>query len=302
MTVGGFYINESKLFILFLLFLILILQPHTVSAFDPLSDAQQAAANAIKSGFDLFLYGIGDSFYELGSGNSTNNKSETNTMLIQVIGFTIDPYKLDFVIEWQKVFIVSYVMLAIISLLFHGAKMAAGQVSYTKMTSLVLQGMIFPIAFLLALYLILQINFVITAFIIQSGLTILPLSFENVILYLVMAVIFFILSIIMFARNVIIIFFAAAGLGLVALYFMDELKDFIGSLCKYFLVIVFMQPILLFVLVAGTAFIQVIPPELINYRAIGAIAVGLIVIILAVTMLLGTGIFKLFVYKAVMRR
>lgn len=277
--------------------LILLLMIYPVSA-----SAGDEGSWMVKNGFELFGKSIGDSFYEMGTGNKTVNQSESSGLLVRLISYTIDPYSFDFVMEWQKITIVSYVLLAILSLLIASSRMAQGKISYHQMTSNVLLGCVLPVAVLFGTYLILQINYVVSAFLSSQGLNAIPISGSNIVAYFIMAITFFIMSIVMFARNVIIIFFAAGGIVLAALYFIPHMKDAIESAYKYFLVIVFMQPILIFITILGMSFLQALPSEILQFQAIGSIVLGLLIMVLGVSLLLGKGIVRLFMYRAVLRR
>jgi hypothetical protein len=60
-------------------------------------------ASMVSKGFSLFAYSIGDSMIELGTGNQTVNREEVPDMIFNLLTFSVDPYKFDFVREWQNV-------------------------------------------------------------------------------------------------------------------------------------------------------------------------------------------------------
>jgi len=96
----------------------------------------------------------------------------------------------------------------------------------------------------------------------------------------------------MFARNIIIVLFVAGSLGLAALYLFDDLRDAIKSLFMYFIVVLFMQPVIIFVAILGLLFLKNLPPALFFMESTGYLVLSLILIVIGVVCIVGLGIVK----------
>jgi hypothetical protein len=152
------------------------------------------------------------------------------------------------------------------------------------------------IAFLLlgtfGLYYLLQFEYVVSAIITEKALLTAPPVIENIITYLLFAAVYLLLSVIMAVRSIIILLMAAGALGLFALYLIPQTRNFAVSAFMYFLVILFLQPVLLFMAAIGLTFVQMIPLPLIQYKVIIVIGLVILMAFVSVICILGKSLVK----------
>src|SRR5659263_648087 len=79
------------------------------------------------------------------------------------------------------------------------------------------------------IYVILQINYAVSSMITSNALNAVPITIDNLISYLFMAIAYLILAIVFALRNIVIVLFAAGSLGIAALYLIPRLQDFAKS-------------------------------------------------------------------------
>jgi len=105
-----------------------------------------------------------------------------------------------------------------------------------------------------------------------------------------MALAYLILTIIFALRNIVIVLFAAGSLGIAALYLIPQLQDFVKSVLVYFIVIVFMQPALIFTAAVGTVFIQNLPPEMNMFVSVSYVALIILLVVMGIVCIVGKSI------------
>ncbi len=275
--------------------------------------AADAGANMVKKGFDLFAYGIGDSMISLGSGNQTinqTNRDAVSSMIFNLLTFTVDPYKFPFVQEWQQVMVIFFVMLTLLMIMLGGASVLINRTSpeiayriswmldsssffdINKWLSTIFVSIVFLLLGTFGLYYLLQLEYVVSAIITENSLLTAPPTIDNLIAYLLFAIAYFLLSIIMAVRAVIILLMAAGALGLFALYLIPQTREFAVRAFMYFLVVLFMQPALLFIAAVGLAFVNMIPLAALPFKNIITIGVIIFMLAVAITCILGKGLVK----------
>lgn len=281
------------------------------------TDSSDIGANMVKKGFDLFAYGIGDSMISLGTGSQTVNQTNREAvpgMIFQLLTFTIDPYKFSFVQEWQQVMILFFVMLTLLMIMLGGASVLINRTSpelayriswlldspavfdINKWISTIFIAIAFLLVGTFGLYYLLQFEYVVSAIITDHALLTVPPTIDNIIAYLLFAAVYLLLSVVMAIRAIIILLMAAGALGLFALYLIPQTRSFAASAFMYFLVILFMQPALLFIAAVGLAFVQMIPPELINFKVMIIVGLALFVAVVAIICILGKSLVKNIIY------
>ncbi len=274
---------------------------------DPVADiGSQMVSNGMKS----FSYTIGDSMISLGTGNQTVNREEAPGMIFKLLTFTIDPYKFSFVQEWQQVMIIFFVMLTLLMIMLGGASVLVNRASpdtayrvswlldssavfdINKWISTIFAAIIFLLLGTFGLYYLLQLEYVVSAIITEKAILTSPPVIENIIAYLLFAFAYLLLSIIMALRAVIILLMAAGALGLFALYLIPQTRSFAASAFMYFLVVLFMQPALLFIAAVGLAFVNMIPLPLLPFKNIIVIAVIIFMLVVAIACILGKSLVR----------
>ncbi len=281
--------------------------------FPVLADSEETAsygAQMVASGMEIFANSISDSMYQLGNGSAPVNRSESPGTLFKIITYTVDPYSFEWVHTWQNTMMVAYVIFGLLALFVSSSFVlwsrlspsfvdritwitgSTGDFNFDKWKGTIILMFILPVAVLFGVYVLIYVNFVISSFLTAKGLSAIPLVADNIIAYFFMALTFLIMSLVMFARNIIIVLFVAGSLGLAALYLFDDLRDAIKSLFMYFIVVLFMQPVIIFVAILGLLFLKNLPPALFFMESTGYLVLSLILIVIGVVCIVGLGIVK----------
>jgi hypothetical protein len=151
-------------------------------------------------------------------------------------------------------------------------------------------GLMFPVITLFGVYVLLQINYAVSGLITANALNAVPPTIDNLIAYLFMAIAYLILTIVFALRNIVIVLFAAGSLGIAALYLIPQLQDFVKSVLVYFIVVVFMQPALIFTAAVGTVFIQNLPPEMNMFVSVSYVALIILLVVMGIVCIVGKSI------------
>lgn len=279
------------------------------------SPVDEAGAYMVKKGFDLSIYGIGDSMISLANGGNTSiNRTETPNAIMNMLTYSVDPYKFQFVQEWQNTMFVFYVAVLIIVVIF-GAVLAHQSKTHPERIkriyyitrnpklidintykSLITTGIALMIFGTFGIFYILKLEYITNALIVNHALTTAPPLIDNIVGYLFMSLSYLVLSITMGIRNIIILTIVAGSLGLFAFYLIPPLRNFAISVFMYFIVILFMQPLLLFVSAIGLAFIGVLPLELLPIEILIVVGLFLILSGISTACIFAAGIIKNIVY------
>lgn len=283
----------------------------------------EAGAYMVQKGLDSFVYGIGDSMISLANGGNTSiNRTETTNEIMKILTYSIDPYRFEFVQEWQNTMLVFYVFILILILIIGSAIFyQSGKnpelikkiyyitknpklVTFNTYRSLISSGIVLLIFGIFGIFYILKLEYITNALIVNHALATAPPLMDNMIAYFFMALSYLILSIVMGVRSIIILTFVSGEFGLFALYLLgllvshttESVINFVISLFIYFMVIIFMQPLILFVSAIGLAFIGVLPPQLISIQILIVIGLFLILSVISISCIFAAGIIKNIVY------
>ncbi len=202
-------------------------------------DVVNATADAVNAGFQRFAYYLGDSAISLNSVNSTTpSHTDTPSAIVSMISYTPDPFSFDFVKNWWSTSLIIFVVIAVayilagggFALLSQAAPSTARRLAWLEsgtyqnnfrlkpwLNSVVL-ALLFPVVTYFGLSIILQLSYVMTELVTSTTLQAIPPTIDNLIVYLFMAVIYLLLSVLIGIRDIIIILFCAGGLILAALY------------------------------------------------------------------------------------
>lgn len=268
-----------------------------------------AAAASVKKGLDIFFYSIGDSMINLNSSGTLDGaaRQETPGLIFNMISYTVDPFALNFVKEWWRTSLIFFVTVAIMYICMGGALallqnyhpsvlqrlnwiesgIYSDNFELKQWLSNVVLALLFPFLTYFGLYAILQLCYVVTGLVTQTALNAVPPTAENLIVYLFMAITYLLLSIIMSIRNIVIVLFCAGGLMLAALYLLPSLQNLVKHIFMYFLLLVFLQPLMVFVAAVGVMFITGIPTGLIQIQA--SLYLGLMILLLLIGLVVTFG-------------
>lgn len=270
---------------------------------------QSYGAQMIEAGMKLFANSIGDSMISLGTGNDTVNRAETPSLIFKMITYTVDPYTFPWVKKWWNTMLVFYVFVFTIACIGGATLVLIQKMSPDTLSriawlldensgSFYLQnwlgkmvlGLLFPVITLFGVYVILLINYAVSGLITAKALNAVPPTIDNMIAYFFMALAYLILTIVFALRNIIIVLFAAGSLGIAALYLIPQLQDFVKSIFVYFIIVVFMQPALIFTAAVGTIFIQNLPLELSMFVSVSYIALIILLVAMGIVCIVGKSI------------
>lgn len=300
--------NRIVYLLIFLTFFVLFVP--LVSA----SPVEDVGSQMIQKGAELFTYSIGDSMIALGSGNNTVDRENTPGLIFQFLTVTIDPYEFDFVKEWQSVMIVFFVGITLLTVLLGGASVLINRTSpevahrmawaldsnaffdINKWISTIFMAIVFLLFGVFGFYYLMQLEFVVSAIITEHALLTTPPVIDNMIAYIIFAVIYLLLSVVMAIRAIIILVMAAGFLGLLALFLVPQTRQFAASAFLYFLVILFLQPTLLFIAAIGLAFVKAMPLEMLPITNIVVISLTVLLLIVSIIAILGLGIVRNIIY------
>jgi len=274
-----------------------------------INNSQSYGAQMIESGMNMFVNSIGDSMISMGTGNDTVNRAETPGLIFKMITYTVDPYTFPWVKKWWNTMLVFYVFLFTVACIGGATLVLIQKMSPDTLSriawlldensgSFYLQnwlgkmvlGLLFPVITLFGVYVILLINYAVSGLITAKALNAVPPTIDNMIAYLFMALAYLILAIVFALRNIIIVLFAAGSLGIAALYLIPQLQDFVKSVFVYFIVVVFMQPALIFTAAIGTVFIQNLPIELTGFVQISYLALIILLVVMGIVCIAGKSI------------
>ncbi len=291
--------------------LILLLSAYVTDAATSVRNmTESVGASMVASGMELFGYSIGDQMYQIGSGSGTINRADAPGMIFQLLTFTIDPYKFQFVQEWQNVMIIFFVMLTLLTITLGAASVlinrqspdTAKYISWAlndtaffdihKWLSTIFMAIIFLLLGTFGLYYLMQLEYVVSAIIAEKALLTAPPVIDNMLIYIIFAFVYLLMSVIMAVRTIIILLAAAGFLGLLALFLIPQTRSFATSAFMYFLVILFLQPTLLFIAAVGLAFISVLPMSLLPFANVLIIGLVLLLLTVSIICILGIGIVK----------
>jgi hypothetical protein len=299
--------NKTTLLYIFLILILLASIPSSIGAANDPIDSY--GAQMVESGMKMFANSIGDSMISMGTGNDTVNRAETPGLIFKMITYTVDPYAFPWVKKWWNTMLVFYVFVFTIACLggaslvliqkmspdtIHRMAWLMGEDSASfylqNWLSKMVLGLMFPVITLFGVYVILQINYAVSGMITANALNAVPPTIDNMIAYLFMALAYLILTIVFALRNIVIVLFAAGSLGIAALYLIPQLQNFVKSVFVYFIVVVFMQPALIFTAAIGTVFIQNLPIELTGFVQISYLALIILLVVMGIVCIVGKSI------------
>lgn len=293
---------RSKLFFI-LVILSFVVPVHSVHA----ADNDSYGAQMVGAGMEIFSNKISQSMLDMGGSNGT--LKETPSLIFSMITYTVDPYKFSWVKHWWNQMLIFYVFVFTIACLGGAAlvllhRMSPDSISrlawvlgeQASMTDIrgwlgrMVMGLMFPLLTLFGVYLVLMINGAVSGLITANALNAVPPTLDNMIAYFFMALAYLILSVVFALRNIIIVLFAAGSLGIAALYLIPQLQHLVKSILVYFIIIVFMQPALIFTAAIGTIFITNLPPELTMFVSVSYVALIVLLVVIGVVCIAGRGL------------
>lgn len=267
-------------------FILLLILPVISSADTGNGDNVDVGTWMITKGLEGFVYSLGDAIYGV-TGNSSvrTNRSSTDTMVINLLAWNVDPYSIQEVRDWQDICAVGFIILGISALMIafifmqldlHSIDELIGE-GYTqnRMIDTLLVILVIPIISIFGVWIVLKINYIVSMFISNYMIMTIPATSDNFLIYLFMAIAFVLLAIVLFIRAIYIVVFAAISIVVGILYGVHELRQVVVDYVRDFLSIVFLQPKLLLIMCFGLIIISKIPVVIIGLKLIAYLALTL---------------------------
>ncbi len=265
------YTERNNLFIVgFLLLLVLSTAVAAAAADDGSNNNLDTGTWMITKGLEGFVYSVGDSIYGVAGNNGIRtNRSSTDTMVINLLAWNVDPYSIQEVRDWQDICAAAFIIIGISALIiafifmqlnFQFIDELIGD-GYTqnRMIDTLLVIIVVPIISIFGVWIVLKINYIVSMFISNYMIMTIPQTSDNFLIYLFMAIAFVLVSIVMFIRAIHIVVFTAVSIVIAVFYGVHELRQTIVDYVRAFLAIVFLQPKLLLIMVFGLIVISKIP-------------------------------------------
>ncbi len=215
---------------------------------------------AVQQGLEGFVYRIGDMIYGVGGVDATN-RSITDSMFITMMTQNIDPYSLQPVRDWQNYSAAAFLVIGMLALFI---AFISSRVNIKSLDDLIGEGytqnrivdtllclLVIPIIAIFGVWVVLQLNYIISVFIADYMIMTIPQSSDNFIIYVCMAIAYILLSFVMIIRTILIVIFASVSLIVGVAYSIIELRPKAIEYTKSFISIVFLQSKLLFIMLIG---------------------------------------------------
>ena len=287
------------------------------------ADEIDVGADMIEEGIRQTGIGFADDIYSLG----VNGTGDSGT-IIMMASYTLDPYSIPAVNDMNRVVTDLFFCLFIMIIFGHATILLLSRYRPEKIASLefvtvdfngyqyseYVQKMLKGI-FILALAhfsigLILDLCYVITSSLMQSVPGSLAPTSSNVILYGMMALIWLSEMIFFIIRTFVIVIFAAFALLVGALYLWGPTEHLAIGCFKYFLALVFMQPIIVGITCVGVRAIKESSGLLgdggLNEFLVGGTEIvyylGLMVILFVISLVIVLGPLLQLIFRVVLRR
>jgi hypothetical protein len=262
----------------------------------------EAAASAVKFGLINFVYYIGDTMMDISGNNNESavvDRTQSMGIIFTILTLNINPYELAVSSDWWGLSIVIYAVIAMLFILYGAARVMLARIfsdeinsfDFRKYLKNVLGLLITPPSVYILIFLILQLNFILTSLIASKILALVPPTPDNLIVYLFMGLAVLLVGVAMGIRQIMIFVYTLSGVVLAALYFFEPLQETMENTLSKFIMWVFMQPVLLFVGAAGVLFISVLPPWIpmvMQVRVSALVGLAFVLIYIAYQMVFGT--------------
>jgi hypothetical protein len=260
-----------------------------------LTDA--VSSRIVAGGMNMFFFGLADDALNLAGvyiDGTGAGRELVPQLAYKMIRMNDDPFSYGWVKYWQNIFAVIYVVGMIWFVVFFGglmvlARKMGGQAHRTLNFLLadtvadrdfenwfhrMFFGIVYGLFVTFGIWLILHLSQLLADIMGSVALNPLPFSGDNLLAYIILVLGYLFIAIFMWIRAVAIDMFVAGGLGVAVLYLIPKTEGIAKWIFWRMLVLIFMQPILIFEAAVG---ITVIQNSL--YAGAGIAYIGLIAIL-----------------------
>jgi hypothetical protein len=241
--------------------------------------AADAGASMFMKGMELFMFRVGDMIFGVGSDDNTiqaNKRSSTDKMILNLMTYNVDPFSIPQVQDWQDYAMAAFVILGILALFiaFIASKIDNQAIdeligdgfTHNRIVDTTLLLFLVPIISVFGVWVVLKLNYVISAMIGDYMIMTIPQTSNNFVIYIFAGIAFLLLSVVMLIRTIFIVVFVAISLIVGVAYSVTELRPRAVEYIKAWLHMVFLQPYLLLILLIGIIVIEAMPPVLQSFK------------------------------------
>lgn len=266
-------------------------------------NATSAGANMVKSGINSCIIGLADDLYNSGVGIFDTNvsNSSSTTAIFAIATYTYDPFENQGILNLQYISALIFLIMIIIYIFLGAAGIIVTRYipalstavsfitkggSYGSYIQNLATGMIVALFTYIFIKFILEMNYVVTHLIMVDVLEAVAPSVDNIVLYFMMAVCYFIMSIFFLWRMLIIGIVTSFALVFGVMLVFDSTRNIAKGIFSYFVSMVFMQSIICGATAAGIRIIQAsngsADSEMLRY-----LSLILLLVVIALLMCLG---------------
>jgi hypothetical protein len=293
--------------VLLLLFFCILVSPATAIIDEAVNKSIDAGSSMIKKGIDSWEIGLGDDMYKAGSAfqnNTSSTNSSVSNLIFMMVTFPYDPFQDSWVLSTRNMTAFIFLFLALLYIFTGGAYVLLhtffpshainldwlGGFSYQSFSfreylKTLIYGVLILVGAYTIVYLILVLNQVLTSMITLTVLDSIAPTTDNAFLYLMMGFIYFMLSVFMAWRLLVIGLMTAFALVVGGLYLFQPLRGIMTQVFYYFCIMVFMQFILVSIASGGVMIIQNLPLAKNTY--VFYYALGLLLFFVSLLLILG---------------
>jgi hypothetical protein len=297
------------LFLLVLLSLVILSPNAKASCSLPFPSIPDCISAGVSAGIEKTMEKSGDDLVNAATNTTTNSStsqasafSPLNNFIVDMLDPSFNPEDIPWVIQTRDFTALVYIFLAVMYLTWGGAyhnlhnavpglgteiDWALGtnyrDFHFSQYAANGIKALIFPMLGYFGLNYLLLISDAFTRLTISDALTTLIPGEMNPTVYLVLAVVIFLLSIFMTIRYIVITIFSAFLLVVLGAYLFDETRSIASMLLKYLVILIFMPFILAMIAAGGIAFIEGASALTIS-KPVEYIALGLVMLFAAAVM------------------
>ena len=267
-------------------------------ALDPID----ALAEGVQRGLDSFAIGLGDDMLNMSSSMSTVNASQSGQLLLDVSTFTYNPFKDPTVITGLQNSALLYVLFLLAFIFVGGAWVQISRLRPTREllgmklnTGTSLAGFMKTVFILIVvapvipfmMWLVLMFNYIICNMIMTEMLPSIMLTPDNVTLYVAMCFDYALMFMSFVWRSLIIGLNVRYCLIILILIALPPTRRLGTGILLYYILMVFMQPVILAITCGGVGIVQTIAPHGGNGALFCYLVLGLLLLVVSLAFILG---------------
>ena len=261
-----------------------------------------ALAEGVQKGLDSFAIGLGDDMLNMSSSMSTVNASKSGQLLLDVSTFTYNPLRDPTVLNALQNSALLYVLFLLAFIFVGGAWVQISRLKPTREflgmklnTGSSLAGFMKTVFILIVvapvipflMWLVLMFNYIICNMIMTGMLPSIMLTPENVTLYVAMCFVYALMATSFVWRSLIIGLCMGYCLIIIIMIAVPSTRRLGKGLLSYYILMVFMQPVILAITCVGVGIIQFIAPFGGNNALFGYMVLGLLLLVVSLVFILG---------------